>query len=85
MEYSTETQRGGRHDWTTTIVVVLATVVTNLLLYSYGYGKLDQRVTSLEMLRQEARDETRAQLTDIKHAVDQLREDIRARNGEPKK
>jgi hypothetical protein len=42
------------------------TCVLNLIIGSYQYGKLEGRVTTLEQLRTESRQEVFGQLADIK-------------------
>jgi hypothetical protein len=50
-----------KRDW----VPLLVTLAVNVFAMAVAYGKLDQRVSTLETLRVEARIELQAQLRDI--------------------
>jgi len=69
-----------RHDWTTTIVGVISTCVINLIVFAFGYGILSSRVSTLEQLRAESREELRQQLAEIKTHVEQIDERLRRRD-----
>lgn len=69
-----------RHDWTTTVVTVVCTIIVNLVVFAFGYGLLSSRVTTLEQLRAESRDELRQQLAEIKASVTQIDERLRRRD-----
>lgn len=50
-----------KRDW----LPLTVTLIFNAVLFIYGYGKLDQRVSTLEQLRVEQRAELQATLRDI--------------------
>lgn len=57
-----------KHDW----LPWLTTLVANLVALGVIYGKLDQRVTTLETLRLEAKAETSSQLGDVKRSLETI-------------
>ena len=66
------------HDWTTTVATIIATALLNGLIVAFIFGKLDQRVTTLEQLRIEQREEIKASLDEIKSSLKVLFEKVNA-------
>lgn len=63
-----------KRDW----IPLLVTLAVNLIALGVIYGKLDQRVTTLELLRVEARVEVQAQLSEIRRTVESTGADVKA-------
>jgi hypothetical protein len=62
-----------KRDW----LPLLVTLAANLLFMGAMYGKIDQRVTTLELQRVEARADFSYQLGRVERAVDQVQLDVK--------
>lgn len=76
-DYGGEERRSapkGRGGWLPLLATFLATIATNAVMLAYAYGQITARVTTLEVLRVEARNEVQSQLAVIDSKLTRLLE-----------
>jgi hypothetical protein len=62
-----------KRDWLPTGI----TILVNIVIMAYAYGKIEQRVTNLEQLRIEARAEIAAQVGQVQGQIQAVAADVR--------